>query len=439
MTTVTTRLDAWRGLKPGPIASEIGAYAVSVLRRFVQDRGMQSASSLTYMTLLSLVPLLAFAFAIFAAFPAFEDVRVQLEQTIFEYLVPGSDTQIRGYLNNFLKNTGQLGAIGVVPLGLSALLLLANIEATLNRIWRGERTRSQIMRFLIYWSVLTMGPLLIGAGITLTTNLASIALVGPSQAGLSARGFSVEKGGIGDELLSISHLIICFMILFAVVPNRRVAWRDALIGGCVSGAGFQILKAGFAWYLANVFTYQTIYGAMAAFPIFLIWLYLSWCVILLGAAFAASFPDWWMVRGQPLGTASSPARTLAAGIRLLGALKDSSGRSRALGAEEIAERTKIENIDKILRALEAKQFVARTEGGGVVLSRDLSAARVHDLHVALGLDVLRGEAATDLVVDLVTGLAEAAREVLAASLSEILDQIGREDTGRSVTRPSAAD
>ncbi|MBM86436.1 MAG: hypothetical protein CMM47_10500, partial [Rhodospirillaceae bacterium] len=351
MTTVKTRLDAWRGLKPGAIASEIGDYAIFALRRFVQDRGMHSASSLTYMTLLSLVPLLAIVFAIFAAFPAFEEIRVQLERAIIENLVPGADIQIRDYLNKFLKNTARLGTIGVVTLGLTALLLLANIEATLNRIWRVKRTRSLITRFLIYWSVLTMGPLLLGAGITLTTNIASIAQDGLSVAGLSARGLLDDKDGIGDEFLSMACQVICFMFLFAIVPNCRVAWRDALIGGFVSGAGFQILKAGFTWYLANVFTYQTIYGAMAVFPIFLIWLYFSWWVILLGAVFAASFPDWWMVRGPPPGTLPSPASTLAVGIRLLGILRDASSRSGALSAEQIAERTAVRNIDQILRAL----------------------------------------------------------------------------------------
>ena len=199
-----------------------------------------------------------------------------METVIYTNLVPGVGGDVRAYLNSFLRNTGQLGTIGVVALGLSALLLLSTIEATFNRIWRVERPRPILVRFLMYWGVLTLGPLLIGAGITLTSDVFSVARQGLSQAGLDADQLAMAAGGLGDQLISVLLQTGLFTILFAVVPNRRIAWGEALIGGFVSGAGFQILKIGFAAYLANAITYQTIYGALAVFPIFLIWLYLSW-------------------------------------------------------------------------------------------------------------------------------------------------------------------
>ncbi len=387
------RLDSWRRLKPGAILLEIGAYAGFALRRFRRDRGMQAASSLTYTTLLSLVPLLAIAFAIFAAFPAFEGARAHLEEILFANLMPGAEDQLREHLNSFLANTGQLGTVGVVALGLSALLLLSTIEATFNRIWRVDRPRPLIVRFLIYWGVLTLGPLLIGAGITLTTDIFSVARDGLNHAGLSAEDLATESGGPAEQLLSIAVQTVLFTVLFAVIPNRRVAWRDALIGGFVSGAGFQILKAGFAWYLANVLTYQTIYGAMAAFPIFLIWLYLSWGVVLLGAVFAASFADWWRARTPILEENLGPAATLARAIRILSVLRDAAGTGEELSNEDIGAAIGSDGLDDVMGQLQDGRFVAVTDSGAFVLCRDLSAASVHDLYRCLGLSVGAVEAA----------------------------------------------
>lgn len=352
---------------------------------------MQAASSLTYTTLLSLVPLLAIAFAIFAAFPAFETARGQLEAVLFSNLMPGVEDQIRGHLNSFLENTGRLGTVGVVALGLSALLLLGTIEATFNQIWRVDRPRPLIVRFLVYWGVLTLGPLLIGAGITLTTDIYSVARDGLSHAGLDANDLTTESGGVVEQLISVGVQTALFTVLFTAIPNRRVAWRDALIGGFVSGAGFQILKAGFAWYLANVLTYQTIYGAMAVFPIFLIWLYLSWCVALLGAVFAASFPDWWRARAPSLEEDLGPGGALTRAMHILSALRDASVGGEELSEEAIAAEIGANGVDEVLGRLRKGRFVAATDSGGNVLCRDLAKTTVHDLYRCLGLGVAPAE------------------------------------------------
>ncbi len=383
----TNRLDTWRGLRPGAIISEIGAYAGFALRRFHRDRGMQAASSLTYTTLLSLVPLLAIAFAIFAAFPAFEGARAHLEQLMFDNLMPGVEDQMRGHLNSFLANTGQLGTVGVVALGLSALLLLGTIEATFNRIWRVDRPRPIVVRFLIYWGVLTLGPLLIGAGITLTTDAFTVARDGLNYAGLDTADLTTESGGFAEQLISVAVQTVLFTVLFAVIPNRRVALRDAVIGGFVSGAGFQILKVGFAWYLANVLTYQTIYGAMAVFPIFLIWLYLSWGVVLLGAVFAASFPDWWRARAPALEKDLEPAALLAMALRILSVLRDASAAGEELSDDAIGEAISSEGADGVMGLLREGRFITVTDSGASVLCRDLSKTTTHDLYRCLGLSI----------------------------------------------------
>ena len=414
------RLDTWRDRQAGAVLSEIGAYVGFALRRFHRDRGMQAASSLTYTTLLSLVPLLAIAFAIFAAFPAFESARGQLEAVLFSNLMPGVEDQIRGHLNSFLENTGQLGTVGVVALGVSALLLLGTIEATFNRIWRVDRPRPLIVRFLVYWGVLTLGPLLIGAGITLTTDIFSVARDGLGQAGLDARDLTTESGGIVEQLISVALQTALFTVLFAVIPNRRVAWRDALIGGFVSGAGFQLLKAGFAWYLANVLTYQTIYGAMAVFPIFLIWLYLSWCIALLGAVFAASFPDWWRARAPGPEAELGAGGTLARAIRVLALLRGASVTGEEMSEEAVG--AKIDGgADEVLGLLRAGHFVSVTDAGGMVLSRDLVKTTVHDLYQCLGLGVATGEPATQM-----TG--ESMQDEREARIAALIDSLGKAET-----------
>ena len=390
---------------------------------------MQSASSLTYTTLLSLVPLLAIAFAIFAAFPAFEGAREQLETVIYTNLVPGVGGDVRAYLNSFLRNTGQLGTIGVVALGLSALLLLSTIEATFNRIWRVERPRPILVRFLMYWGVLTLGPLLIGAGITLTSDVFSVARQGLSQAGLDADQLAMAAGGLGDQLISVLLQTGLFTILFAVVPNRRIAWGEALIGGFVSGAGFQILKIGFAAYLANAITYQTIYGALAVFPIFLIWLYLSWCVVLLGAMFAASYPEWLRAGSLGTGTGHRAGQTLEVAVRILVVLKQASRDGGEVTAERIGEAGYVEGIDGILTAMRRRRFISVTNKGAFVLTRDLAAATVFDLYQCLNLTVCpdAGDDGVDIhsspISALIRTLGVAERDVLDQALEGIVDSL----------------
>ena len=418
MTQETSRSGDGVGFPLRRFAVTIGGNAGFALRRFKTDASLQAASSLTYTTLLSLVPLLAIAFAIFAAFPAFEGARAQLETTVFENLVPGVGGEIRTHLTGFLESAGQLGTVGVVGLGLSALLLLSTIEVTFNRIWRVKRPRPLIVRFLLYWGVLTLGPLLIGAGITLTTDFFSVARQGLSDVGLDAGTFSMKAGGFGDQLWSILLQTILFTVLFMVVPNRRVDWRDALLGGVVSGAGFQFLKIGFAWYLANVFTYQAIYGAMAAFPIFLIWLYLSWCVVLLGATFAASAPEWKArAMGGVIGGGSG--QTLAVAIRILVMLKDVSRAGDELARERVAKEFGADTIETILGPMIDNGFVRATDTGGLVLARDLEVATVFDLHDCLGLTAVPGPARQAGVRS--GGLIEAVVQTLAAAERTALD------------------
>ncbi|NQW10997.1 MAG: YihY family inner membrane protein [Alphaproteobacteria bacterium] len=393
MQQATTRLEAWKTARSTRIVRDIAAYGVYAIRRFYRDQGMQAAGALTYTTLLALVPLLAIAFAIFSAFPAFEAMQGKIETLLFENLVPGVGQDVRGYVASFTSNTTKLTAVGVVALGVSAVLLLATIESTFNRIWRVERERPAMARLLIFWTVLTLGPLLLGASFSLTTDimgsLEHLISEGATYVpiDIDARSWNL------DRVLAAAIQTVAFTALFVIVPARPVALRDAFIGGAIAGVAFEVLKWGFRLYLTSFPTYQTIYGAMAVIPIFLIWLYLSWTVILFGAVFAASFPEWWRSRDPSLALALTPARRMEAAMALLAVLADRARVGGETKPDALNEAVPLEAGDELLETLRETGYVTVTEGGGYTLARDLHVATLVDLARDLGLSLGRDDAA----------------------------------------------
>lgn len=402
----TTRLDAWKASRSIHILRDIGAYGVYAIRRFYRDDGMQAAAALTYTTLLALVPLLAIAFAIFSAFPAFEAVQDKIEALLFENLVPGVGQDVRTYIGNFTRNTTNLTAVGVVALGVSAVLLLATIESTFNRIWRVERDRPVLTRLLIFWTVLTLGPLLLGASFSLTTDMMG-SLEHLMSEGATYVPIDIDTRSWNlDRVLAAAIQAVAFTALFMIVPARPVKLRDALIGGAIGGVAFEVLKWGFRVYLTSFPTYQTIYGAMAVIPIFLIWLYLSWTVVLFGAVFSASFPEWWRSRDPSLALALTPARSLDAAIALLAVMLEHARQGGQTPAEELNEAVPLEAGDRLVERLHETGYITVTEDDGYALTRDLHAVTVaalaRDLGLSLGLD--------DTVAD-EAALAEVARDL----------------------------
>jgi membrane protein len=385
----------WRGSRFSGILADIGNFASYGVRRFLKDRMSQAAGALTYTTLLALVPLMAIAFSIFSAFPAFDAIQDRLQEVIFENLVPEVGQDVRGYITNFTANASNLTTVGIVALGVSAVLLLSTIESTLNTVWRVERQRPILIRLLIFWSVLTFGPLFLGASFSLTSDVFSTAQewAGESYAYVPSGG-----GGIWDALQSpIAALLqsFTFTALFYIVPARSVHIRDAAIGGVISGIAFELLKWGFKSYLVAFPTYQTIYGAVAVFPIFLIWLYLSWTVIIFGAVFAAAFPEWWQSRDPLVGVTLSPARRLEAAVALLSVLGKQSQSGGAVSQDMLASAVPLDARDGIVETLRAKGYLVTTDEDGFAVARDLNTATIADLARDLELSLgFTGEAGT---------------------------------------------
>ncbi|BFT31660.1 virulence factor BrkB family protein [Alteromonas sp. D210916BOD_24] len=253
------------------------------IQRCKEDNITISAGHLAYVTLLSLVPFIMVTFTIMSAFPAFASVRSKLEHFVFSNFVPTASDVVHKYLTDFVGNASEMSAIGILSLLVVALLLISNIDKTLNRIWRTQSDRPVVYTFAIYWMVITLGPLLIGSSVIVSSYLTGLA------------AFTEEyTPGLGTFLLSLvpsGAAMLAFAILYMVVPNRRVYARHAFAGAVVATIAFEMTKSGFAIYVTNFPSYELIYGALAVVPILFLWVYLSWMIVLFGAEFTCSLGE----------------------------------------------------------------------------------------------------------------------------------------------------
>ena len=270
-------------MTPTTVALELWRFVKRVFRRFLEDHCQTNAAALSFTTLLSLVPLAAVVFSTLSVFPVFEEWAQRLEDFIYQNFIPATGDFVREHLNRFIAKTGRLTAFGLIFLLLSALLLLFTIEETLNKIWRVENSRAFVQRVVTSWAVLTLGPLLIGGSLSVSSYLLTVSLAGE---------------GIGADLLSffLSFLpflfqVLAFVLIYATVPNRQVRMTHAVVGGCVGALLFEGTKRAFSLYVLDFGNYEVIYGAVASIPIFFVWVYLSWLVVLIGAEVAAALAD----------------------------------------------------------------------------------------------------------------------------------------------------
>lgn len=257
----------------------------TVLQRSREDRLSMTAGSLTFTTTLALVPLLAVVLAVFTAFPVFGKLQASLQQWLADSLVPPAIArQVSGYLTQFASKASRLGWVGLGALAAAALMLVLTIDRSLNVIW-GVRERRPFLRSLFIYAVaLTLGPLLLSLSLAMTSYAvsASRGLVGALPAGVR---------GVFD-LLDFCIAALGFAAMYRFVPLTAVRWRDALIGGLLVSLGLELAKAALALYLTLVPSHSVIYGAFASVPILLLWIYLVWMVVLVGAVVVAHLPQW---------------------------------------------------------------------------------------------------------------------------------------------------
>lgn len=326
-------------------------------QRFREDRLGLTAGSLTFTTLIALVPLLTVMLAVFSAFPMFRDFRGALEKYFLRTLVPDAIAKpVLGALNSFAAKASGLGGMGAILLLATAVMVMLTIDRTLNAIWRVRQPRPIAQRVLVYWAGLTLGPLAIGLSLSLTSYAIS-----------ASRGLVGDlPGGVNLVLMLLQFLLLAGAMagLFRYVPNTPVLWRHALAGGVFVAVAFEVTKRLLAAWLQLVPTYSTIYGAFATVPILLVWMYIGWVVVLLGAVIAAYAPSLQM-RVQR--RADLPGDRFVLALAVLQELASArAGERHGLAMGELMQRLRVEprHLDPILEALTALDWVARLEEGG---------------------------------------------------------------------------
>ncbi|MBM9593835.1 YihY family inner membrane protein [Roseitranquillus sediminis] len=416
------RLDQLKARIPG-VFRAFGNFALFAVKRFYADGMGMAAAALTYSTLLALVPLMVLTFAILSGFSAFDTVRLRMEAMFFDIFVPEVGVEVESYLSEFSRNATNLTAVGVVALAVTAVMLLSTIEFTLNRIWRVERPRPMGVRLLIFWTILTLGPLLLGASFAASSDTLTRVVTWAEQ-GVSSVPIGVSTSVL-NTVVAIVAQAAAFTLLFILVPARPVRLRDAAIGGAIAGVGFQVLRWWFNSFLTSGSTYETIYGAVAVIPIFLFWVYASWTVILFGAVFAASFPDWWKSRDAVPVQALSPAQRLEVAVALLGVLAGQARHGGSVSEARLQEAAPLEGRDDVIEALLREGYAVTTEDDCLSLARDLHVTTVEDLARDFGLALGRAAGGDDGAdANAMSDVSEA-----AGGLPALLDRLGEAERG----------
>lgn len=377
-----------------PRIKEYFGFVSFVARRFREDRCSQVAASLTYTTLLALVPMVTIALILISAFPIFERFMQAVKAFIIANLVPASAARIvTDYMGEFSANAAGLTALGIVLLTVTAFMLMFTIGDAFNVIWRARRARPVWRRFLIYFAMLTLGPILVGASVTLSSYL-----VGLSKGWVDATPFSDR---LLLKMVPAGLTTMAFTLLYLIVPNRPVRGLHALIGGVIAAAVFELMKRVFAAYVASVPTYSLVYGAFASFPIFLLWLYCSWVVILLGAVITAALPHW---RGGVWRIKATPRQRFHDALRLIRVLygvqgEGAQGEEKAVTLQMLRAAVPIalENIEDLLERLVAAGMVRGTPRAGYRLLKRPDEIRLADMYrlFVLEIDEEGASAATD--------------------------------------------
>ena len=330
--------------------------ALTLRERFREDRLGLTASSLTFTTIIALVPLFTVALAVFTAFPIFGKLQEVLQKWLVESLVPDNIArQVLGYLTQFAGKASRLGTVGLAVLFATALSLVFTIDRTLNGIWRVRQSRPLGQRLLIYWTAITLGPLLLASSLTITSYLIS-----------ASRGL---VGGMPGGVRFLLDLLEFFMVAggmaatYYYVPNTQVKWGHAWTGGIFASAGIEIAKKLLAVYLNLVPTYSAVYGAFATVPILLVWIYVVWVIVLLGAVITAYLPSLLMGVSRRGGT---PGWEFTLALDTLSQLLASSQAGRhGLSAEALAEALRVDpvQLQSVLGTLVALDWVGRLEDG----------------------------------------------------------------------------
>jgi len=371
-----------RGGRLRDLATTATAFALYTLRRFNMDGCFAASGALSYTALVSLVPLAVIALGSLSSFPIFAPLRDQILQLALANFVPSIGEQAAWWFRAFAESATQTTAIGVAGIATTGVLLLVTVEDQLNLIWRVTAPRPWVQRLLAYWTLITLGPLLVGISLSLSTYFE----IAARQVGFGQEAMvwlaSSWLHGLARTVPALLEFV-ALTLLYCLIPNCTVRWRDGALGAVIATMAIEILKVGFSIYIGASSFYSTVYGALAILPIFLLWMYISWMAVLLGAVAAAALPNWRIDRR--IGNASAGGVRLGLSLALIAALvraqKRGEARSTAALARELGVATTV--IDEHIKPLAEAGFVAHRQDGRWVLAWSPETATLHDLYKAL--------------------------------------------------------
>ncbi|WP_277183489.1 YihY family inner membrane protein [Caballeronia sp. BR00000012568055] len=326
-------------------------------QRFGEDRVAQVAGSLTFTSVLSLVPLATVAFALFTAFPIFGSFQSSLQDFLAVHLMPPQiNDQIFKYLNQFASKAKGLTTVGMIILFVTAVMTMMTVESAFNVIWRVKKARPLAQRVLVYWAIITLGPALFGCSLSISSYVFahSVAFAGSHNL----------LPPIAEWLLtgvSLPITVFGFTIIYVYMPNCKVEWRDAVVGGLIAAIAFELCKRGFGLYIRRIPTYTAVYGAFAAMPVFLLWVYLCWLIALVGAMVTSALPA---IRIGQFHRRAFPGSDLLDALEILARLVDSREAGKpgytAMELSKLA-RCDLDTSTRLIARLDALGWIGRLE------------------------------------------------------------------------------
>ncbi len=392
------------------------ARAVSLGRflwhRFLDDRLFQAAASLAYTTVFALVPLAVVVFGVLSAFPVFGEWSDRLSDYIFSNFVPNAARAVETYLKQFSASAGQLTAAGVIALVISLLITLNSVEQTFNRIWRVASARPKFTRFLVYWTVLTLGAMVAAASLAISVRFFALPLFKTAEGKLLASAILM--------LAPVLIELVAITLVFVVVPHHQVKWRHAIPGAMLAVLMLELVKWGLSLYLGSFQSYQRIYGTVAFVPIFLLWIYLCWVSILLGASLSSSIAAF---RYQPATMRLPQGYEFYGLLRLLGRFQLARRGGQGLFEDRMLELEPMLTdslIQEMLCELERIQLLRRTERGEWLLARDLDEVPLAELYESCQLRVPVAEKHLPCLDDALGVAASAALDELRLPMRTLL-------------------
>ena len=408
-------------------------FVAALWDQFIRDKVIIRASGLAYSSLLATVPLIAVIFSVLAAFGALDDLQVKVQEFLLSNFLPTQQEEMMALAEQFTVNTTKLGFLGFVFLTLAAILLLDSIENNFNDIYHVTSRRRLVAKITAYTSVLVFGTLLIGTSLSISAQIETTLL----------RGMGVDLSWLSRQsgwLFPLALAFLAFLFLYKVVPFTRVRFKSAVIGAATSATLFEVGKHLFADWVGQSVRYSTVYGSLAVVPIFLIWLYITWIVVVIGLEVSFTHQHFMTllrsraVRGGPEGD------RVGMGLRLFTLVAQRfEGGVDPPTCEQLSRRllVPLDTVEKRISRLDEVGLIRRVALGsgteGVVPARPPDSVMVSEVIEAFQpqlMDPGPNRAIEEAVNDLMSGFLNAGHEYVGdLSFKAVLDRVSEVDEG----------